>query len=365
MTRIVSIFVALLPIACSSDGGVPADTVSNDASDTTDTPDVDTETTDTLELPELEPLPPDPGSVTVLAGDTDRGTVDGPLTEARFDDPHALAWDAARKHLWVGQASGHLRLVASNNVTTVLRPGGEGGPRDGPLTDARLGLPLGLIAGPELFILDADPGALRRVVFENDAPARLETLVGGTLLGGMPHPMVTTLEDAILGGLASGVRLGNDLLVAGDHALYRVDPGDLLRPGSGQPGPGPDTCDFALRLGTGETTFLPMPQTLTLERGGQGLQHIFLSLEAQTSSLAPGFHTMSAALYAPNEATPRAHMTLTLPFSSRPPDTTSATGILFVIEDPTRVVGPTLDLVVTVQTPADLGCARASIDIRQ
>lgn len=300
-----------------------------------------------------------------FAGDGLRGTVDGPLALARFDAPHALAWDAVRKHLWVGQASGHLRLVVSNEVITVLRPGGESGPRDGPLADARLGLPLGLIAGPDLFVLDADPGALRRIVFENDAPARLETLVGGTLLGGMPYPRVTTLEDALLGGLAAGVRLGNDLLVAGDHALYRVDPGDLLRPGSGGPGPGPDTCDFALRLGTGESTFEPMPQTLTLERGGQGLQHLFLSLEAPASSLAPGFHTLSAALYAPNEATPRAHMTLTLPFSSRPPDSATATGILFVIEDPTRVVGPALDLVVTVQTPTSLGCARASIDIRQ
>lgn len=299
---------------------------------------------------------------TTFAGDGLRGTVDGPLLEARFDAPHALAWDAARKHLWVGQASGHLRLVVSNEVITVLRPGGEGGPRDGPLADARLGLPLGLIAGPELFVLDADPGALRRVVFENDTPVRLETLVGGTLFGGMPHPLVSTLEDAILGGLASGVRLGNDLLVAGDHALYRVDPGDLLRPGGGGPGPGPDTCDFALRLGTGETTLLPMPQTLTLERGGQGLQHLFLSLEAPASSLAPGFHTMRAALYAPNETTPRAHMTLTLPFASSS-DTTTATGILFVIEDPSRVVGPPLDLVVTVQTPAGLGCARADVSI--
>lgn len=299
---------------------------------------------------------------TTFAGDALRGTVDGPLLEARFDAPHALAWDAARKHLWVGQASGHLRLVVSNEVITVLRPGGEGGPRDGPLADARLGLPLGLIAGPELFVLDADPGALRRVVFENDTPVRLETLVGGTLFGGMPHPLVSTLEDAILGGLASGVRLGNDLLVAGDHALYRVDPGDLLRPGGGGPGPGPDTCDFALRLGTGETTLLPMPQTLTLERGGQGLQHLFLSLEAPASSLAPGFHTVSAALYAPNETTPRAHMTLTLPFASSS-DTTNATGILFVIEDPSRVVGPPLDLVVTVQTPAGLGCARADVSI--
>ena len=303
---------------------------------------------------------------TTLAGDGLRGTVDGPLLEARFDAPHALAWDAARQHLWVGQASGHLRLVADNQVTTVLRPGGEGGPRDGLAGeggDARLGLPLGLVAGPDLFILDAEPGALRRLVFDDNLPAHLETLVGGALFGGMPYPTVATLDEALIGGASAGVLLGNDLLVAGDHALYRVDPGDRLTNGNAQPGPGPDTCDFELQLGTGETTFEPLPDTLVLERGGQGLQHVFLSIAAPAGTLAPGFHPMTAALFAPNESTPRAHMTLTLPFSTATPDTTSATGILFVIEDPTRVVGPTLDLVVTVQTAAGLGCARSQVSV--
>lgn len=297
------------------------------------------------------------GGAVVLVGDGLRGTVDGSLAEARFDAPHALAWDPARDHLWVGQAAGHLRLVelGANRVTTVLRPGD---PTDGTLDVARLGIPLGLVMWKDLFVLDADPGGLKRLVFEGDAPVRLETLVGGVLAGGLPAGAMSSLDEAILGSASGGVVVGQDLVVVAEQVAYRIDLGDLLvEGGAGGPDLGP--CDFVLDLGTGADVFEPLGGSLLLERGAQGLQHLMLAFSA--SEVPAGFHVTTAALYAAggSEETPRARMALTIPWSEG-----QATGILFVIEDPARVVDVPLELVATVSGPGGLGCGRAPVEVR-
>ncbi len=296
------------------------------------------------------------GEALPFAGAGTRGTVDGTLAAARFDTPHALAWDQERGQLWVGQATGHLRLVepAADRVTTVLRPGD---PSDGTLDLARLGRPLGLVMWKDLYILDADPGGLRRLVLDGDAPVRLETLVGGVLGGGLPQGASTTLADAVLGSASAGAVVGQDFVVVAERAVYRVDLGDLLVDG-GTGGPELGPCDFELRLGTGTDRFAPLGDTLLLERGAQGLQHILLALEAD--EVPAGFHVTTAALYsvASTEA-PRAKMALTLPWQAG-----WASRVLFVIEDPARVVDIPLELVATVRGPNGLGCGRAPVVVR-
>ncbi len=293
----------------------------------------------------------------VLVGDGLRGSVDGTLAEARFDSPHALAWDAARGHLWVGQSVGHLRLVEldRDRVTTVIRPAD---PTDGALDAARLGLPLGLVFWRDLFILDADPGGLKRLVFEGDAPTRLETLVGGVLAGGMPMGATAPLDEAILGSASAGVVVGQDLVVVAEQAVYRIHLGDRLVGGGGV-GVEPTGCDFDVALGTGSDSFTPLTETLLLERGAQGLQHILLALAAD--EVPAGLHVTTAALYPRGgvDEAPLARMALTIPWQ-----TGRALGVLFVIEDPAPIVAAPLDLVVTVSGPAGLGCARAPVVVR-
>lgn len=147
-------------------------------------------------------------------------------------------------------------------------------------------------------------------------------------------------------------------MVVAEQAVYRIDLGDLLvEGGAGGPDLGP--CAFALDLGTGADVFEPLGDSLLLERGAQGLQHLMLAFSA--SEVPAGFHVTTAALYAAGgaEEAPRARMALTIPWREG-----LATGILFVIEDPARVVDVPLELVATVSGPGGLGCGRAPVEVR-
>jgi DNA-binding beta-propeller fold protein YncE len=305
------------------------------------------------------------GAVLVpFAGDGIRGNRDGPMAEARFDEPHALAFDADTKRLWVVELAGRLRLIdlASGLVSTVLLPGN--GPIDGPVASARLSYPLGVLVAGDLFIFDGDPGSVRRLTFEAGVPAHLETVVGSSGLGGgLPPGPVFALDEAIVGTAAGGIRIDDRLLVIAEYALYLVDLGDAfdLEP---EPNiPTPADCDFELTIGTGASTFEPLPESLVLERGTQGLQHIYVSLETSVDNLPAGLHPVTLALRTGSDETPKARMTLTVPWSSQA-SSRVVTGMVFVIEDPAPLLGVPLTLSATVTQAEATGCAVAPVTVR-
>jgi len=100
------------------------------------------------------------GTVTTLAGLAGRtGSVDGSATAARFEDPYALAVDAAG-NVYVADATDHsIRKIASNGTTTTLAgKGGSFGSTDGTGSAARFRGPLGIAADSAGNVFVADTG---------------------------------------------------------------------------------------------------------------------------------------------------------------------------------------------------------------
>ena len=122
------------------------------------------------------------GTVTTLAG-SESGFVDGPATTARFFAPTGLALDGSGG-LFVCEAGNHtIRRVdlTTGEVTTLA--GGLPGYQDGPLADARFQQPNGLVvdrASNTLCVADTWNNAIRRVDL---GTRRVETLAGGAVSG--------------------------------------------------------------------------------------------------------------------------------------------------------------------------------------
>ncbi len=129
-------------------------------------------------------------------------------------------------------------------------------------------------------------------------------------------------------------------------------------------GPVDAPCDGPLTLGLGAAPFSPLPTarvTLPLERGPQGLQHVVMSARAPVT---PGFRPLTLALTAPGEPSPRAAMTLTLPWTASAEDAglSEVVGVLFVIEAPDEVLEVPLTLSARVEAPAP-SCAEAEVEV--
>ena len=148
---------------------------------------------------------PRSGTVTVLAGTTNEGLLDGPSADAWFAQTSGLAVSGDR--LWLVDAeTSSLRHVEAGVVTTDVGSGlFDFGHVDGPAGDALLQHPLGVTALPDgsVAVSDTYNGALRR--FD---PA---TGLVSTLITGLDEP-----SDAVL--------LDDDLVVveSAAHRLTRV-----------------------------------------------------------------------------------------------------------------------------------------------
>ena len=139
---------------------------------------------------------PDAETVSVLAGTTNEGLVDGPLPEAWFSQPSGLAVDAAG-HVWIAdsESSALRRLdLRDGRVHTAVGQGlFDFGLRDGVAGQALLQHPLGVTALPDgsIAISDTYNGAIRRY---DPATDQVSTLI-------------------------TGLREPSDAVLAGDHLL--------------------------------------------------------------------------------------------------------------------------------------------------
>lgn len=179
----------------------------------------------------------DPASrtVSVLAGTTNEGLVDGPFAEAWFSQPSGLAADAAG-HVWVADSeSSALRRVdlETATVTTVVGQGlFDFGLRDGAADQALLQHPLGVTALPDgsIAISDTYNGAIRRYDPATDQVS--------TLITGLREPSGAVLADGDLLVVESAahrltrVRLPEEALRV-ESAAYRTQrPATDLAPGA-------------------------------------------------------------------------------------------------------------------------------------
>src|SRR5262249_37364609 len=98
------------------------------------------------------------GTVTTVAGGTERKYVDGPAKEARFAYARGIAFDG-RGNLYVADAGAHrIRKVARDGTVTTVAGTGKPGFVDGPALEATFDEPVGIAVGRNgtIYVLDYD-----------------------------------------------------------------------------------------------------------------------------------------------------------------------------------------------------------------
>ena len=99
-------------------------------------------------------LDPD-GELVPVAGSGEKGHADGPAQQARFSHPHGMAMDPDG-NLLVAELSGRLRRIDPAGVVTTLAGGSERGYVDGPLSESRFEQVFGVGLGPDGRIVVAE-----------------------------------------------------------------------------------------------------------------------------------------------------------------------------------------------------------------
>jgi hypothetical protein len=104
------------------------------------------------------------GTVTTLAGGSQKGQVDGCGTEARFDGACGLAIDP-QGNVRVVEQSGRVRKISPDGVVTTVAGSGQKGSKDGPLLEATFDEPTGIALAPngDWFVLEPHRPRIRKI----------------------------------------------------------------------------------------------------------------------------------------------------------------------------------------------------------
>jgi sugar lactone lactonase YvrE len=116
------------------------------------------------------------GTVMTVAGVTGLGALDGPLATARFNRPHAVAFDSAGKLYVADDGNKTIRKIdlVTASVTTFAGAAGQAGNVDGPAASARFNGPSGLAFDKAGTLYVADRGTIRAI-----SPAGVVTTIAG------------------------------------------------------------------------------------------------------------------------------------------------------------------------------------------
>jgi len=104
-------------------------------------------------------------TVSTLAGNGQRGYVDGPGSEAEFSLPTSMAYDPTDGSVYVADAGNYCirRIDSAGNVTTYAGSNSAGNV-DGSLTSARFGAPTDIIIdGRVMYVSDATNHSIRKI----------------------------------------------------------------------------------------------------------------------------------------------------------------------------------------------------------
>lgn len=140
-------------------------------------------------------------TVTTLAGSpTEKGMRDGPVEQALFNAPHAVAWGAEGELYIADIGNARLRMIQDGVCTTIAGTGSRGA-TDGDLKTGTLNFPMdfALAADGSLWIADAGSLTIRRWSREDG----LTTPFSGLQLA-MPHGIT----------IAQGGRVPGEVIVA-------------------------------------------------------------------------------------------------------------------------------------------------------
>ena len=144
------------------------------------------------------------GAVTVLAGDSTGGYVDGPGAAARFDGVQSLAVDA-QGTLYVGDAgNARIRKVSPAGVVTTLAGSGIMGGADGVGQTAQFGTLYGLIVDAQSTLYATDGSTVRRI----SANGEVKTLAGDNNQSGYVDGPGTTARFSRVTGICGSPQTG-------------------------------------------------------------------------------------------------------------------------------------------------------------
>jgi len=126
------------------------------------------------------------------------GATDGPAKDARFVEPSALVWDTTKNRVYIADSGNHVVRaidVATSTVSTVLGVAGSAGTVDGALADARIAGPIALSLDPGAQILYVAESAPNAVVTGGRAAIRALDLTARTVRTVAGGPPVTPPVD--------------------------------------------------------------------------------------------------------------------------------------------------------------------------
>jgi sugar lactone lactonase YvrE len=154
------------------------------------------------------------GVVTTIAGSGTEGSSDGTGTAAQFAWPHAIAYCAKDKALYVADTDNdEIRKVTTDGVVTTIAGTPQAGYADGSGTNARFDHPAGIACATDgtLYVADTRNNTIRQI----DANGAVTTLAGSQ-------------QEGTLNGVGSAARFSKPTDVwydASDGSLYVVDQG--------------------------------------------------------------------------------------------------------------------------------------------
>jgi sugar lactone lactonase YvrE len=161
--------------------------------------------------------------VTTIAGLADMaGSNNGPGLSARLGDPSGLAWDSARKRLYIVEEVGDIRVVTFNPVTVALLAGQtfRHGHTDGAFSSASFNSPEAAAidaTSDVLYVADGDDSTVRRLDLKTQMVTTPIGVVGHAAV--KPGPLPASLNSptglAVVGGALVIVNNSeNDVLIA-------------------------------------------------------------------------------------------------------------------------------------------------------
>ena len=124
----------------------------------------------------IRKISPD-GVVSTFVGNGEKGTVDGPAGQARFDTPSGIRADGKENLYVVSYVENSIRIVGPDATVRSLLKNRDGGYRDGSLAEAQVRSPRGLVfdSRGNIFFTDCWNHRIRKIT-----PARVvSTLAGG------------------------------------------------------------------------------------------------------------------------------------------------------------------------------------------
>ncbi|RZK55065.1 MAG: hypothetical protein EOO59_10870, partial [Hymenobacter sp.] len=175
-------------------------------------------------------------TVRTLAGTArQRGSADGPGASARFNSPHSVAVGADGT-LYVADMDNHTirKISPAGLVSTLAGAAGQRGSADGPGSQARFKSPAGLVLAPDgtLYVADAGNSTIRKIT-----PAGVvSTVAGAAGRKGTADGTGAAASFTFPHGLA--LAPGGTLLIADTyaHTIRQFSPAGLVTTLAGQPG---------------------------------------------------------------------------------------------------------------------------------